>query len=206
MPPSTTVQGSPASSLGGMSSASHQVQHGSQQQPVAPGQSTQYKVSRIQIEEISEDVEVHGDLVFDMRSASPSSFHGSIRALYYYMGDSNVDCDECCFDGAIRTVVDSDDACETSCDETYTILLDSGANASIFPASLLNKGTPACGAIGKLHDAQGAEIPVQSIQDMEIRLKDLSGRNILLRERVAISDRVTQPIVCLDTFWKADGA
>ena len=113
--------------------------------------------------------------------------------------------DECRFDGAIRTVVDSDDACENSCDETYTILLDSGADASIFPASLLNKGTPACGAIGKLHDAQGAEIPVQSIQDMEIRLKDLSGRNIVLRERVAISDRVTQPIVCfghlLESGW-----
>ena len=210
MPPSTTVQGSPASSLGGMSTASHQVQHGGQQQPVAPVSSTQYKVSRIQIEEISDDVELHDDLIFDMRSASPSSFHGSVHALYYYMGDSDVDCDECCFDGAIRTVVDSDDACGNSCDETYTILLDSGADASIFPASLVNKGTPVCGSIGKLHDAQGAEIPVQSIQDMEIRLRDLSGRNVLLRERVAISDRVTQPIVCfghlLESGWGIDGA
>ena len=89
-------------------------------------------------------------------------------------------------------------------------MLDSGADASIFPASLVNKGTPVCGSIGKLHDAQGAEIPVQSIQDMEIRLRDLSGRNVLLRERVAISDRVTQPIVCfghlLESGWGIDGA
>ena len=69
MPPSTAVQGSPASSLGGMSSASHHG-HQQQQQP-APGSSTQYKVSRIQIEEISEDVEKHDDLVFDMRCSSP---------------------------------------------------------------------------------------------------------------------------------------
>ena len=94
------------------------------------------------------------------------------------MDDSDVDCDECCFDGAIRTVVDSDDACGNSCDETYTILLDSGADASIFPASLVNKGTPVCGSIGKLHDAQGAEIPVQSIQDMEIRLRSFRPKRL----------------------------
>ena len=39
-------------------------------------------------------------------------------------------------------------------------------------------------------------MPVHAMQDMEIRLKDISGRSILLRERVTISDKVNQPILC----------
>ena len=48
------------------------------------------------------------------------------------------------------------------------------------------------------------------IQDMEICLKDISGRSILLRERVAISDRVQQPILCyghlLQAGWGISGS
>lgn len=89
----------------------------------------------------------------------------------------------------------------SKCEEMQAILLDSGANASIFPlGSAGKKGNPAGGAIGKLHGAQGAGIRTQSIQDMEIRLGDLSGRNILLRGRVATSDRISQLICMFSTF------
>eukprot|EP00435_Cladocopium_sp_Y103_P026950 s251_g6.t1 len=37
--------------------------------------------------------------------------------------------------------------------------------------------------IGKLCDAQGTEIPVQAVQDMEIRMKDVTGKTVLLREK-----------------------
>ena len=81
------------------------------------------------------------------------------------------------------------------------ILLDSGADASIFLSGLAGKkGTPAGGAIGKLHGAQGVGIRTQSIQDVEIRLGDFSGRNILLRGRVAISDRISQQPANLYVF------
>ena len=78
----------------------------------------------------------------------------------------------------------------------HNILIDSGADASIFPSSLLDKGRQAHGSVGRLCDAQGVEIPVAAVQDMEIRLKDTAGRTILMREKVVLSDRVTQPILC----------
>ena len=71
----------------------------------------------------------------------------------------------------------------------------------------MDKGRQAHGSVGRLCDAQGVEIPVAAVQDMEIRLKDTAGRTILLREKVALSDRVTQPIPCvMATFSKVAGA
>ena len=167
----STVQGSPASSLGGMSSASHQQ---GAQLPTTPA--TQYKVARIV--EVSEDVSRHDDLIFDMRDcSSPSSFHGSVHVVHHYIGDSSDDsmdvCRElCCFDGSVRAVSGADgDSCSERIEEVHSILIDSGADASIFPSSLFDKGRQVSGSIGKLCDAQGVEIPLTAVQDMEIRLQ-----------------------------------
>ena len=191
---STTVQGSPTSSVGGMSSVAQQ--HGSQQMPVNPASATQYKVARIV--EIGDDVSRHGELVFDMRDCSPSSVQGNVNVVHHYIGDDLDDCvDDFSFSGAIRTVVDVDnDSVAGTSEELHSILIDSGADASIFPAYLLGKGQQVVDSVGKLCDAQGVEIPIAAVQDMEIRLKDLTGRTILLRERVAVSDKVGQPILC----------
>ena len=83
----------------------------------------------------------------------------------------------------------------SSSEQQHGILIDSGADASIFPRSLLGLGKLSAGVSGKLIDAQGAEIPVDAVQDMEVRLQDVNGKCILLREKVAISDRVGQPIL-----------
>ena len=182
---STAVQGSPSSSLGGMSSVS-------QQHPAPPSSSTQYKVARIcEVENVSSD----NGLVFDVRDSSPASLHGSVHAIYHYIGDSSEDaCDESFFSGAVRTISNESMASERL-EEVHDILLDSGADASIFPSSLLGRGKPAAVSVGRLVDAQGVEIPSEATQDMEIALRDMSGRVILLRETVAVSDRVSQPIL-----------
>ena len=150
MPGSTVVQGSPSSSLGGVSSAS-QYQSGAQQLPViaTSSSSTQQRVSRIH--EINEDVSKHDDLVFDLRDSSPSSFGGGVHVVYHYIGDTSDDscCEELC-NGVIRTVVSGDGECS---EQLHSILIDSGADASIFPASLIGLGKPAEGVIGKLCDA-----------------------------------------------------
>ena len=165
----TTAQGSPSSSLGGMSSVSHQ-------QPVTPSPATQYKVARVC------EVDPESEMIFDMRSASPSSVHGGVHAIYHYIGDSGDDAfGECFFNGSVRTI--SNDGVDSNrLEEVHHILLDSGADASIFPASLLGRGKPAASSNGRLVDGQGVEIPVEATQDMEIALQDMNGRLILLRE------------------------
>ena len=107
-------------------------------------------------------------------------------------------CKELCgFDGAVRAVSGADgDSCSKRIQEVHSILTDSGADASIFPSSLFVKGRQVSGPLGKLCDVQGVEIPLTALQDMEIRLQDTAGRTMLLREKVALSDRVTEPILC----------
>ena len=64
--------------------------------------------------------------------------------------------------------------------------------------------------VGKLCGAQGVDIPLSAVQDMEITLEDMSGRTIHLKERVAVSNRVRQPILCfghlLESGWGIDGS
>ena len=184
---------SATSTHGGMTSVSQQ----NQQQPVNPQSATQYRVSRIcEMSEINDDVQQHEDLVFDMRGLSPTNLHGSVNAVYYYVGDSSDECDdECCFSGAVRTVVEN---CVASCSdgEIRNILIDSSADASIFPSSVLGKGQPAMGPVGKFVDAQGVQIPILATQDVEVCLRDVTGRTVRLKETVAVSDRVEQPIMC----------
>ena len=135
---------------------------------------------------------------------------GNVNVVHHYIGDDLDDCvDDFSFSGAIRTVVDVDnDSVAGTSEELHSILIDSGADASIFPAYLLGKGQQVVDSVGKLCDAQGVEIPIAAVQDMEIRLKDLTGRTILLRERVAVSDKVGQPILCfchlLESGWGID--
>ena len=63
--------------------------------------------------------------------------------------------------------------------------------------------------VGRLVDAQGTEIPIEATRDMEIVLRDVTGRVIVLRETVAVSDVVSQPILSfgrmLENGWGIDG-
>jgi hypothetical protein len=178
-----TTQGSPMSSTSGMTSVSQQPQSGTQTQ--MPTQATQMRV-------VSDDVHRHDDLIFDMRCASPSSLHGDVHVVHFYMGDSGED--EVACNGFVRTIGSCNDP---DGEHAHTILLDSGADE------------PARDAVGRLHDAQGREIPVEAVQDMEIKLKDITGKSILLRERVAVSSMFQKPILCfghlLESGWSVDG-
>ena len=46
----------------------------------------------------------------------------------------------------------------------------------------------------QLRDAQGTQIPIMGMRDIEIHLADQSGRRVILRENVAVSAHVQQPI------------
>ena len=139
----STAQGSPTSSVSINSSVSQQP--GAQQQ--SSSQTTQMRVSRIcEITEVNHHVEVHDDLVFDIRDSHPASVHGNIHVAHCFIGD--VSDDEFSCSGVVRTVGRNDS------EKLHAILLDSGAAASIFPVSLLRKGHKVHNAIGKLHDAR----------------------------------------------------
>jgi hypothetical protein len=168
-------QGSATSLVAGnftqVSSVSQQPSHGQQQT-----QSSQFRVAKI-----VEDAAV--DLVFDLTSRVCHG--GSVRVVHYHIGDDDDD-GRFDFPCGVRTVI------EEVLDEgnLTTILLDSGADASVFPMFLMEAGVPtSCKGI-RLCDAQGRPIPVEGTRLVEIRLPTRSGRSILLKERVAFSFKI----------------
>ena len=150
---------------------SQQPSHGQQQT-----QSSQFRVAKI-VEDAA------GDLVFDLTSRVCHG--GSVRVVRYHIGDDDDD-GRFDFPCGVRTVI------EEVLDEgnLTTILLDSGADASVFPMFLMEAGVPtSCKGI-RLCDAQGRPIPVEGTRLVEIRLPTRSGRSILLKERVAFSFKI----------------
>ena len=96
--------------------------------------------------------------------------------------------------------------------EMCSILLDSGADASVFPLSISGSGVRSHQGRSNLQDAQGRSIPILDMPDMrdvEIHLVDERGKHVLLRETVAVSDQISQPILCsgklLESGWGVNG-
>ena len=133
----------------------------------------------------------------DSPMSSPKSFSGSVRTIHYYSGDETEDN---AHDGEVRAIVSE---IPSDVGEMRSILLDSGADAALFPMQFAACGEDACETSARLHDAQGQVIPVQSVRDVEIRLLDETGKLVPLKERVAISPHVNQPILCYGRLLQA---
>lgn len=82
--------------------------------------------------------------------------------------------------------------------QMHSILLDSGADASVFPACMAELAVP-----------QGKKIPLHGMRDVELHLMDMQGRAIILKETVALSDQISQAILCfghlLENGWSING-
>lgn len=193
------VSGSPASSTTGsysvMTSASQMQQQQNQQvqqQQTQPPSTTQHRVAQIRAGPL--DTMSHEGYIFDLPGGDVGSYSGGfVNVVQFYIGDedslrsSSVD-----FSGDVRAM------CEAIPDDCNfeTILLDSGADSAVFPARLAGCGEPSEAPLCRLHDAQGREIPAIAMKDVEVHLMDVTGKEVVLRESVAISNTVTQPILC----------
>ena len=165
------------------------------QAPIAPQQG---RVARIRF---SEDVGQHEGFIFDLRN-SCSDAHtvdGALRVVQFFIGDEpNVSC----LDGAtmmVRTMVES----LPDGSDMHNILLDSGADVSVFPAHMTELGTVSDVLPGNLRDAQGNSIPLHGMRDIELHLMDMQGRSVVLQETVALSDQISQPILCFGKLMEA---
>ena len=91
----------------------------------------------------------------------------------------------------------------------HNILLDSGADISVFPASMTEFESVSDALPGNLRDAQGNNIPLHGMRDVELHLMDMHGRAIVLKETVALSDQISKPILCfgelMEGGWNVNG-
>eukprot|EP00435_Cladocopium_sp_Y103_P060151 s367_g21.t3 len=160
------------------------------------------RVARIQFSDHSSDVQRHDEFVFDLRSSTAHAPDGRVNVVQFYIGDepqvSSACSDDC---GVGRTMLEDvpDDTC------MHTILPDSGADASVFPASMSELECESQVIATKLRDAQGNSIPLHSMRDIELHLMDSSGKSVVLQETVAVSSQVSQPILCVGHLLKMAG-
>lgn len=109
-------------------------------------QSSQYRVARI-VEDNSDE------MVFDLRACYNGG--GSVCTVHYFIGDKdNVSTS---FAGDVRAIIDD----VTDGDDLHAVVLDSGADASVLLAKMINAGLPAEGESNRLCDAQGRPIPLE---------------------------------------------
>lgn len=54
----------------------------------------------------------------------------------------------------------------------------------------------------RLQDAQGSHIPTSGVRDVEVELMAADGRPVIFRERVVLSDKVSQPILCYGKLFQ----
>ena len=132
-------------------------------------------------------------MTFDLRElASGFSSEESIRVVNeFYIGDED-EIDK----GMVRMVAEAGSEFEE--EEKVTIIIDSGADAPIFPATWKKSGVKVLEKEKRsgLQDAQGKPIPTLGRRDVEVLLRDDHGNVVKLRERVTISEAVSQPILC----------
>ena len=68
-------------------------------------------------------------------------------------------------------------------EEKVNVILDSGADASLFPGRLMDKGIPTSGACPYLQDAQGTKIKTYGHSDVDIVMRAKDGREVIIKER-----------------------
>ena len=139
----SAVQGSPTWSAGG---SYIQVSNASQQgQSQSQGPSSQYGVAQIMEDDST-------DLVFDLTVGAFDGGH--VRAIHFH--DDEMEVTE--FPRGIRAIIEElpDDSA------AQIILLESGADASVFPLSLIGAGKPLDSRGTRLCDAQRKQIPIES--------------------------------------------
>ena len=114
----------------------------------------------------------------------------AVRVIHHYIGEGDEEPDQ------IRVPVEDLDALQMEHGEKAQIIIDSGADAAVFLSSWMHAGVGAAGKSRRLQDAQGNEIPTERKRDVEIWLQGMYGQRVCDRERVTISDAVSQPIPC----------
>lgn len=102
--------------------------------------------------------------------STPNSNDGMVRAIHYYIGDDDFQSNM--QSGQVRAIVSE---IPSDAGDLHSILLDSGADAAVFPSEFAECGVEAGEQSARLHDAQGREILVHSMKDVEVHLLIQTG-------------------------------
>ena len=171
------------------------------QESVGPSasQSGSLAVKRVMMSTAGESVEA--PVVFDLRSSESSSSWQHVRMVKFYYIDEELD-----ESSSIRSTTFMEDEnikCYDLDKDEVNIIIDSGADAPVFPASMIHCGRDHKGQSVALQDAQGRQIPVLGQKAVSVLLQDASGVEIELQDNVVFSNEITQPILSYGRLMNA---
>ena len=117
------------------------------------------------IARITVNSEGHFAPIFDLRNDEPNTTGQCINAIQFYIGDSEdeeMDQTPC-----VEIRMARQEGSEEERDEEKAgILIDSGADAAVFPARWAAAGEEVFGHHHRLQDAQGSHIPTSGVRDV----------------------------------------
>ena len=140
-------------------------------------------------------------VVFDLRSSSSSSWNYVRMVKFFYIDEELEE------PVSLRSATVMDNKVEKYEVDggEVSIIIDSGADAPVFPASMVHCGTDHHGQEVSLQDAQGRKIPVLGQRSVSVLLEDVNGIEIELRDNVIFSNEISQPILSygrlMDAGW-----
>ena len=134
-------------------------------------------------------------VVFDLREPNDSTVMHIRMVQFYYIDVDEKKMEEQGEDVELYNQINNE----------VSIIIDSGADAPVFPASMLACGEPHDGEVMALQDAQGRSIPTLGQRTVSIQMEDFNGCLVELRDNVVFSEEITQPILSygrlMDAGW-----
>ena len=93
-----------------------------------------------------------------------------------------------------------EDSCNLQCkvcavSEGCEVVLDSGSDTTVIPISIAGAGKESMSQSSLLRDAQGSQIEVSGVRDINVALQAADGRSITFRDRGHVSSKVDQPLL-----------
>ena len=141
--------------------------------------------------------------IFDLRPTSSSTSSGNVRMVKFFYIDEDEDKDNQLDVRKVKSSFEEEKVYLPT--EEIKIIVDSGADCPLFPASMIGCGEEYYGPATSLQDAQGNKIPTLGQRSISVDLVDINGVKIELRDTVMFSHEVHQPILSygrlMDAGW-----
>ena len=150
-------------------------------------------------------------MIFDLR---PNTGEGAVRAIKFYHLAAEDQEDEASSEGeltyGVRLVQDEEEEQYfEDHDGLCQVIVDSGADATILPASYLQAGSELLERAPRLQDAQGERIPIKGYKNVSFVCTAADGRTVLIREKAHFAEGISQPIIfygkLMESGWGIDG-
>ena len=165
-------------------------------------------VKRVAVPSDEGSPSVASPAVFDLRSSDTTSWckvEKTIRTVKFFYIDEEPD--EPLSVRSATFTEETEESYEIDAN-AVDIIIDSGADAPIFPASMIHCGQEHHGQTYALQDAQGRPIPLLGQRAIAVLLEDIHGAEIEVRDNVVFSNEITQPILSygrlMDAGWSID--